>query len=92
MCNDFTDMQCVNKDFMDYGYAMRNDFKDMQSVTHTWKLTDMLCVNHEFMNYGYTMCNDFMDMQCVMTLRITDMESVNQAPYVTFLFLRIWNP
>ena len=60
MCNDFTDMQCVNKDFMDYGYAMRNDFMDMQSV---------------------------------MTLRIfsvfTDMKSVNQAPYGTFLFLRI---
>ena len=32
MRNDFTDMQCVNKDFMDYGYAMRNDFMDMQCV------------------------------------------------------------
>ena len=51
----------------------------------------MQCVNKDFMDYGYAMRNDFTDMQCVMTLRITDMESVNQAPYVTFLFLRIWN-
>ena len=32
MCNGFTDMQCVNIDFMDYGYAMRNDLMDMQCV------------------------------------------------------------
>ena len=32
MCNNFTDMQCVNKDFMDYEYAMRNDFTDMICV------------------------------------------------------------
>ena len=36
MCNDFMDMQCVNKDFMDYGYAMRNDFMDMQCVMTLW--------------------------------------------------------
>ncbi len=82
MCNGFTDMQCVNKDFMDYGYAMRNDFMDMQ------------CVNQEFMNYGYAMCNHFKNygygIRKPSTLRhfslFTDMESVNQAPYATFLF------
>ena len=81
MCNDFTDIQCVNKDFMDYGYAMRNDFMDMQ------------CVNQEFMNYGYAMCNDFKNygygIRKPSTLRhffvLTDMESVNNAPYATDL-------
>jgi len=29
-------MQCVNKDFMDYGYAMRNDFMDMICVMTLW--------------------------------------------------------
>ena len=82
MCNGFTDMQCVTKDFMDYGYAMRNEFMDMQ------------CVNQEFLNYGYAMCNDFKNygygIRKPSTLRhfslFTDMESVNQAPYATFLF------
>ena len=51
-------MQCVNHEFMNYGYTMCNDFTDMQ------------CVNKDFMYYGYAMRNDFMHMQCVMTLWI----------------------
>ena len=43
---------------MDYRYAIRNDFMDMQ------------CVNKDFMDYGYAMRNDFTDMICVMTLQI----------------------
>ena len=85
---DFTDMPSVNQQFMNHGYAMCNDFKNYGYE---------MC--NDFKNYGYEMCNDFKNYRygiCkTSNLRhfslFTDMESVNQAPYATFLFLQTLN-
>ena len=73
---------------MNHGYAMCNDFQNYGYE---------MC--NDFKNYGYEMCNDFKNYRygiCkTSTLRhfslFTDMESVNQAPYATFLFLQTLN-